>query len=294
MKRFIMVLFIMTIVNQTYAQLNENTFSFNYGLAPIGHDDIDFYKTDFKFNIPMKVNNGVLIHSLGFENYCVNYTKDFSFSTEDITKLYNINYGLKYKLPIAQKWLLTSSAKAAIVSNLASSINSNDLLLTGSVLASKTFGTEDHDELLSFGLSYTTITGKPSILPVVSYTKQVNDKFSFGIGFPETFAYYKINTISSIQSVLKMDGVYANLNNEMAINTTTNAEKLSLSSTSLGLGYNYAMDDSWRISFNGGYALSNNFELLNIDDDTVYNFETESKPFFSAGITFNIKTQTKK
>lgn len=294
MKRIIMVAFIISVGNKTYAQLSENLFSFNYGLAPIGHDDIDFYKTEFKFNIPMKLKKGILIHSVGFDNYRFNYTKDFSFSTDNISKLYDINYGLKHILPVAKTWLLATNAKVAIVSNLTNTINANDLLLTGDLLLTKIFGTAEKQEALTLGVSYTTITGKPKVLPTVSYAKQINDKLSFGIGFPKTFADYKISDISSIQSVFLVDGFYANLNNEIGINPTTTAEKASFSSTSLGLEYNYMMDDFWTINFKGGYALSNNHKLLNNDAATVYNFNITSKPFFSAGITFNIKKQSKK
>ncbi|MFD0989023.1 DUF6268 family outer membrane beta-barrel protein [Mariniflexile jejuense] len=289
MKKIIMVAFIISVGNKTYAQLSENLASFNYGLAPIGHDDIDFYKTDFKFNIPTTLKKGVLTNSLGFNNYRFNYTTDFSFSTEAISNLYDISYGLKYQLPITKTWLLTTSAKAAIVSNLTNAATKNDLLFTGDVFVAKTLGNEENPETLTLGLSYTTITGKPSLLPTVSYTKQVTNKFSFGVGFPKTFANYTINAINAIQLVFLVDGFYANLNDKIRVNQTTNADKISFSSTSLALAYNYEMDDYWGISFKGGYAFSNKYKLLNSDDALVFNFNTTSKPFFSAGITFNLK-----
>lgn len=289
-----MLAFIISVGNNTYAQLSESKFSFIYGLAPIGHDDIDIYKTDFELSIPINLTKGELINSVGFDSYCFNYTKDFGFSTDNITKFYDLNYGLKYKLPVTATWLLTTSAKAAIVSNLTNTINSNDLLFTGDLLLTKTFGEVEKEEALTFGVSYTTITGTPKVLPNVSYTKQVSEKFSFGIGFPETFANYKITDISSIKSIFLVDGFYANLNNNIGINTTINAEKVAFASTSLGLVYSYMMDDYWAINFKGGYALSNNYKLLNNEDATIYNFNTTSKPFFSAGIILNLKKNKQK
>lgn len=289
MKKIIMVAFIISVGNKIYAQLSENLASFNYGLAPIGHDNIDFYKTDFKFNIPTVLKKGVLTNSIGFNNYRFNYTTDYSFSTEAISTIYDINYGIKYQFPIAKAWLLTTNAKAAFVSNLANAATKNDLFFTGDILIANSLGNEENPETLTLGVSYTTITGKPSLLPTVSYTKQVTNKFLFGIGFPKTFANYSINTINAIQLAFLVDGFYANLNDEISVNQTIKANKASFSSTSLALAYSYKMDDYWGISVKGGYAFSNKYKLLNSDDAMVFNFNTTSKPFFLAGITFNLK-----
>ncbi|ALJ03871.1 hypothetical protein APS56_01315 [Pseudalgibacter alginicilyticus] len=284
-----MVAFMMSLGNKIYAQLNESIFSFNYGLAPIGHDNIDFYNTDFKFGIPVKLKKGTLVNSVGFKNYGFNYTKDFSFSTTNISRLYDVNYSLKYIAPLAETWLLTTHAQVAIVSNLTNTISNNDLQLTGYMLVTKLLGADKKNEALTWGVSYSTIMGVPEVLPIISYTNQISDKFLFGLGFPETFVDYKINKISSIKSVFMVDGFYANLNNSVNINSTTHADKVSFTSTSLGLEYNYKMDDLWGINFKGGYAFTNRYKLLNNNDTEVFNFNTASKPYLSAGITFNIK-----
>ncbi len=288
-----MIALIISVGNKSFAQLSETMFSFNYGLAPIGHDDIDFYKTDFKVGIPTKLKTGVLIQNVGFTSYGFDYMKDFSFLSDAITQIYDINYAASYILPLSATWELTTGAKAAIVSNLTNKVNSNDLQFTGSLLATKTLGNEGNAETISLGVSYATITGKPTIIPLFSYTKEVNDKFSFGIGFPETSATYKLSEISSVKTELLMDGFYANLNKSISMDTTVDAHKASFSTTSLGVTYSYLMDNFWAINFKGGYALSNDYKLLSNDDITLYNFNTTSKPFFAAGITFNIKNQTK-
>lgn len=294
MKQITMVAIILFIGTKTYAQLQEDILSFNYGLAPIGHDNIDFYKTDFQLNLPITLQKGLLTTSIGFENYQINYTKDYSFSTGDISKLYNINYALKYILPLQDTWELSVMAKAAIASNLTSKLTANDFLYTGEAQFKKVFKNTNTKTSLAFGASYNTITGKPNVLPIISYYKEVNQKLSIEIGFPKTLATYKLSDVSTLQSAFTLNGFYANLSSPMVINASNEIEKASFSATSLGLEYQYLMDDYWAISFKGGYALSNNYKLLDANNATVYNFNTVSKPFFSAGLTFSLKNQNKK
>lgn len=294
MKRIIMVALIISVVNKTYSQLNENMFLFNYSLAPIGGDAIDFYKTDFKLNIPVKLKKGKIINSIGYDCYQLNYTSNYSFETFNLSKFHDISYGLNYIYPISSTTLISAKAEVSIASNLINTVSSDDLLLLGDLFISKKIGGETSKEILAIGVSYNVITGKPKMLPIASYTKQVSDKFSYSIGYPKTYANYKMSPVSSLKSLLSIDGVYSNLNNLTYINTTTEANKASLTTTSLGLEYNYKMDGFWVVFFKGGYSISNKYTLLNNNnDDEVYNFNTASRPFLSAGIKFNLKSKNK-
>lgn len=280
---------IISVINKTYGQLNENMFSFNYSLAPIGGDAIDFYKTDFRLNIPVELKKGKIINSIDFDCYQLNYTSNYSFETFNLSRFYNISYGLNYIYPVSNTISLSTKAEVSIASNLINTVNSDDLLLLGDLFISKKLKGETSKETLAIGVSYNVITGKPKILPIVSYTKQVSDKFSYSIGYPETYANYKINSVSALKSLLSIDGVYSNLNSLTYINATTETNKASLTTTSLGLEYNYKMDGFWAVSFKGGYSISNKYTLLNNNDDEVFNFNTGSRPFLSAGIKFNLK-----
>ncbi|MFI1773232.1 DUF6268 family outer membrane beta-barrel protein [Thalassobellus citreus] len=293
MKRIIMVAFIISVANKSFAQLKEHMFSFNYSLAPIGGDEVDFYKTDLKANIPVKLKKGKIINSIGFDYYQLNYTNDYSFATANLTEFYNISYGLNYIYPISNTVSISAKAEVSIASNLINTVSSDDLLLLGDIFLSKKIGGETGKGSLIVGASYNVITGKPNVLPIVSYTKQVNNKFSYSIGYPKTYANYKMSPVSSLKSFLSIDGVYANLNSLTYVNTMTEANKASFTTTSLGLEYDYIMDGFWSISFKGGYSVSNKYTLLNNNDDEVFDFNTVSKPFLSAGIKFNLKSKNK-
>lgn len=52
------------------------------------------------------------------------------------------------------------------------------------------------------------------------------------------------------------------------------------------------MDNNWAISFNGGYAIYNNYELQDENYNKVHEFKVEPAPSFSAGLKFNLKNKT--
>ncbi|NQY30269.1 MAG: hypothetical protein HRT69_12455 [Flavobacteriaceae bacterium] len=57
----------------------------------------------------------------------------------------------------------------SLSSNLTTSISTDDLNFRGSRSAVKREGTFGKPSMLSFGLNYSAITGKPRILPSISY-----------------------------------------------------------------------------------------------------------------------------
>gem|GEM_PF-1402614 len=289
MRRIIMVAFIISGINKSIGQSNEDLFSFNYSLSPIGNDKIDFYKTAFRVSIPVKLKKGLLTHNLAMDFYELNYGKDYSFSTTNLSTFNDLSYGLKYTYPLADTWKFNMQAEVSFVSNSTSRINYDDLIFLGELSVTKIMGAQDNYEALTLGINYTTITGKPRLLPTIIYSKQVTDKFSYGIGFPKTYAAYKINDLSTITSLLFTEGVYSNLSAPISVSTISEANKASFTTTSLTIEYNYKMDDNWTILFKGGYLLSNKYTLLNSENNKVFDFNTTPKPIFSAGIKFNLK-----
>lgn len=289
MKEIVMAAVIISVANKLYSQVEDSVFSFNYTMAPTGNDGVDFYVTDFAASIPIKTKKGLLTNSVGFGHYDVCYNDNFGFTTESVSDFYNMSYGLMYAYPLSHEWILSAEAKTSIVSNLEGSIDYGDLFLFGELSATRKIGSSEKNASLTLGVNYSAVTGKPRVLPTVSYIKSVNEKFSYGIGFPKTFTNYKINNMSSLKSFLMVDGLYANLNTPTFVNASEKVSKASLVSTSFGVEYNYVMDDFWMVSFKTGYSFYNNYTLTNPEGNKVIDFNTKSQPFFATGIKLNLK-----
>lgn len=282
-----MAAIIISVVNKTYSQVDDDLVSFSYMLAPIGNDEIEFNKTNLAINIPVTINNGVLTNNVGLDFYQVQYNADNNFSTEDLEKFYDLHYGLSYTFPISNTWFLNGEFKTSLVSNLSDQLDFNDLFFSGEVSTIRKINLNGKPASLKLGVMYSAITGKPKVLPAVSFTKQVSEKFTYSIGFPKTYTEYKINERSSFNSFFQLDGFYANLSNSILVNDLKEARKASFSSTFLGIEYSHRMDNLWDIFFKTGYSINNDFSLRDSNNNEFFDFDLKSRPFFSTGIKYN-------
>lgn len=201
-----------------YAQFDKGAVFVDYTIAPVSDDGVDFSKISVKFLYPIKLKKGVLINSVGVDYFQMNYDDYFEIETQDLENLYNINYNLRYVYPLDNKWVLMGQVGASLSSNLRNSIQSEDFNFTGGINAIKRGGTLENPSRLLFGLNYVTITGKPRVLPMISYVKKVNDTFSYGLGFPDTYAKINFNEKHSLKSLIWVNGFYTNLSDPIFIN----------------------------------------------------------------------------
>ncbi|MGR7814219.1 hypothetical protein [Lacinutrix undariae] len=271
-----------------YAQQNKSVAEFNYKLTPAGTDDISLQNTNIYIEVPTNVGTGVMTHSFNGDYNLYDYTAAQYFNTESLNSFYNLKYQLEYKYPLTSSFNIHAQANVAIMSILNKSLSSNDLFFGGGLYISKNYSLGDKPSVLKLGISYSAITGEPTYLPIISYEKIVSDRFSYKIGFPETEITYGLSEMSQVKLNLETNGYYANLSQPLYVSVNDVAEKAKISSTTLGLQYNYKMDKSWSIKLCAEYALKNSYKLEN-NNNTVYDFDVATKPTFSTGIIYNLK-----
>jgi len=289
----IIIFIFFSISIQALAQRNEAGVSIDYTVAPLSDDGIDFSKTSIKFSTPTKLKKGKLVNSFGVDYYKLSYVNNFSITTNELENIYQFNYSLRYTRLLTNKWALSGQAGTSLSSNLTNSIGIDDLNFRGGISAIKRGGTFDKPSMLMFGLNYSAISGKPRVLPTISYIKKVSEKFSFGIGFPHTYVKYNFNQKHSLKSLIWMNGFYGNLGNPIAIDGTNEAEKASYRTISLGAEYNYSISNPLTLILKAGYSLNNSYELLDSENNTVYDFNSSSEPYFSIGLKFKLKNSKK-
>jgi hypothetical protein len=284
-KLILLALFVGYISN---AQLEAGSIGIDYTLAPLSEDGVDFSKASAKLRLPTQLKKGLLLNSFGVDYYKLNYSNSFDIQTNELEKLYAINYSIGYVRPLTAKWILMGQVGTSLSSNLTRSISSDDFIFRGGINAIKRGGTLENPSRLTFGLNYTTITGEPRILPMISFTKKVNDKFSYGIGFPNTHAKYNFNEKHSLKSLIWINGFYSNLGNPILVDADIEAEKASYRAVSFGLEYNYLLNSNISLILKGGYSVSNEYHLLDTNNNEVYDFDTTPEPYFSVGLKYKL------
>jgi len=289
--KIILVIIFLSISISTFSQRNETGVSIDYTLAPLSEDGIDFSKASAKFSTPIKLKKGILVNSFGVDYFKLSYDDSFGIDTSDLENIYQFSYTIRYVYPLANRWALTGQIGTSLSSNLTSS---KDLNFRGGINALKRGVSLGKPSMLMFGLNYSTIIGKPRVLPTISYIKQLSEKFSFGIGFPHTYVKYNFNQKHSLKSLIWMNGFYANLGSPVAVNTGNYAEKASYRAISLGAEYNYSISYPLTLILKAGYSLNNSYELLDSENNTVYDFNSSSEPYFSVGLKFKLKGNKRK
>lgn len=291
MKVFIKIVLFLFTVN-SYGQLNRELASFNYSISPRGEDEIKFESLNFNLNIPFMLKKGVLVNSISYDFYEISNNNDFY--EPDLEKFYRVNYNLSYIYPLQNKWRLSLRGGLGLSSNLVNDLSIDDFQLNGSITAIKRFEKNNKVSRLMFGLGYTRLTGKPQVIPIIRYYKELNSKLSYAIGFPVSFLQYKINNEHEINLSARVNGFYSNLSNSISVQNNNIASGVSFRTGLIGLEYNYKMDKVWSVFFKTEYSFYNNYELVDGNGGQVYDYNMSSAPYFSSGVKLNIINNNKK
>lgn len=263
-------------------------FKIEHTYAP-GSDDFDYNSTELQFNIPFKLKKGFLMNTISFSHNQLNYNRNYSFNTDALTHIYNVDYALAYAYPLKKSWTLTARINPRISSNLEGSLSGDDILLNGALIASKRWGSRDKGSTLTFGLAYATLSGRPGVVPFVSFKQVINEKLSYALGFPDTYFQYKLHSKHRFRIGLRVQGFYSNLSGDQnpIINGQT-ATKIQFRNFLANMTYTYTLAKYWKLSANAGYSFSNDYILADDDQNELFDFNIDNRPFFSFGVSYDI------
>lgn len=291
-KNFFKMMFLCFVVN-VYGQLNGDVASFNYTISPSGSDDVHMESKNFRFNIPIRLKKGVLMNSLSYDYYNISNNQE-GFEISDLEHFHRINYNLSYLFGSKNNWRFALRTGLSTSSNFSESLSHDDIQLTGSFTAIKTYRNESNASRLMFGLAYTTQIGRRLVLPIIRYYHEINSKLSYAIGFPMTQIDYKFTTKHKLSLSARINGFYANLSKDIAVNSNDLATGVSFRTGLLGASYDYRMDNVWSIYFKTEYAFYNNYDLVNGDGNSVHDYQLSSNLYFSTGVKLNLINNYKK
>ncbi|MFD2914090.1 hypothetical protein [Psychroserpens luteus] len=228
-------------------------------------------------------------HSMGFEDY--NMHNMFTSFEE----LHHVSVYAKYRKALANNWNLDATIAPYLASTFNEGITREDFVLSYSAHFIKNWDNDGLKSSLKLGGGYGSLFGKPNFYPLISYSKAVNKKFRYEIGFPITGAYYKINEQSQIDITAQPESIYANnpsgfnIVNESLIDNS----KLQFSALKLSIVYTYLFDDNWSSSFSVGYLAASELTIedSNSNSNNIYDFDSNESVSLNIGISFNINNK---
>tara|TARA_R110002073_G_scaffold72537_1_gene177718 strand:- start:755164 stop:756024 length:861 start_codon:yes stop_codon:yes gene_type:complete len=254
-------------------------------LAKKGDPDFSRFKVWLNVPIFFKNKNHILISGLKYSNINLNMDGGYGFNTAPLDRIHVIEYSLGYLYTINEKWKLIAQITPSIASNLETSITSEDLIWSGGVLFINTLNKEK-ERKLTLGLVYNQTMGIPAPIPFVVYSNRPTEKISYTLGVPITKLKYHFNEETSFESFITLDGYYANLSNNIAINEQI-AEKISMTAVVLGVGYERYFGKHLNLYIKGGYTIHSSLRLFENIKDEVFNFNIDKSFIFRTGLKFN-------
>jgi len=272
--------FLLMIVSTKGKAQEVETFEANISSTLNNSNSVGFKNASITINLPLSLKKGILTNSLLFSNYNLDYNSDETIKTNTIENLKTFKYSLGYSHLINNKWSIKTRISPTISSNFESELTIDDFFINGSLI----FNRLNKNNHIRIGIVYNTSFGTKKAIPILSYSRNLNNSVSYTLGMPITKIEYFINKTNSANLYLKPKGFYSNISDNLIFDVNKNGDKIKYQSMLSGFKYSHDVDEFWNLSFDIGYQFSSKYELLN-NNKSVYKFKTNDSFF----IGFNLK-----
>ncbi len=262
---------------------------FTYTLFPaLGDTYIEKY--DLRLNGVGKIGNGFTGFGLSYSHY--NFIYDQGWAETDLSNfetMHVLRLHLQYMRPLNKNWKLNMLVSPILSGNFVEGITSEDFQYNAFAILRKTWIKDKSQSSLSFGLAFGNFFGRPSFLPVASFSQIINSQWGFTIGIPKVVFYYIPAERHRIQFTADVDGLYGNNSAATFIPDfgVLNDTKLSLASFKAGLEHQFNVQRGITTVLKAGYAYN---ELMVEDDNAekLFDFDAGGSAFFSIGLHINL------
>lgn len=261
-----------------FAQQN-NLFVTEFNYVHGSTNTVGFQNSNATLKYPLKLQKGTLINSLEYTNYKVDYNDKLDEAAFGIETFKSIAYALKFNKDILNGWNYSISVSPTLASNFESKVSTDDLFINGGVVFTKMYAKNK----LKLGVVRNLSYGFNSPIPVIAVEGSLNENLAYSVGFPITEFLYKVNNTNQFSLYAKPKGFYANIGNSVFVNVNDEVEKAQFQSYVSGLKFSHSIDENWKIEFDAGYQLKSEYNLLDKNLNSVYEFKTKNN--FSAGVS---------
>ena len=275
--------FLLMIVSTAGNAQNFEIFSAGLNSTLNNSNSVGLRNATININLPLKLKSGMLTNSMSFSKYYLDYNTDETMNTATIESFKTLKYTLGYFTKINDTWRLKTNISPTISSNFESGITMDDVFLNGSLA----FIRSSKKGSLHLGLVYNTGFGTYKPMPIISYSRKVNNVFSYMLGMPITKIEYVINPTNKANFYIKPKGFYSNISNNLIVDTTGKAEMVKYKSIQTGINYSHTIDEFWKLSLDAGYQFSTKYELLN-NKESVYEFKTKNSFYAGLNLKFDL------
>jgi len=268
-------------------------FRAEYTYFPQRDSDNSFRRFRTFVNVPLKVKEGTyIVPYFEYRNVHLLIKDEERFFTEFGTDRYESYEGaLGLTFPMKNDWRFGGRAGFLFSSNFDSgSVESDDVFFTGSVyfIKDKKDNPDGKPWRLVVGVQYSTTVGRPFPLPYLNYYREFAKDWSYSVGAPKMNLKYNFNDKNSMQTYLRLDGFYGNIQNDAITELGAVADNVSMTTLVAGLGYEHNFTKYLSIYGYVGYSIINDIRLRNEGGDDVKTVNDSNTFYSRAGIKFSL------
>ena len=262
-----------------------------YSLIPKSKSEDVYTRLSALINYPITLKNeSYFIFGGAYNRVILNLDDEYPFDVTQFSTITIIDLNLAYTFKARRNWRLGFKLNPRIASTLTEKITTDDFFINAGAYAIKDRTKDRSIEKpyrLILGLSYDATTGIPFPLPVVSYFRRVNKKWSFSVGVPKSNLKYFFNKNSVIQVFAGLDGYFANLQEPLIFNDRQ-VENISLSVAVGGLGYEYNLTKHLVAYMYSGCTFRLNNVLRDKNREEVFKLDDINAFYLRTGLKFKI------
>lgn len=291
--RKLVIIFILSAVGVGFSQETGSVY-FNSEILP-NSEVGTFKKNSVGFDFPLKnFSSKESISLIGeYQNLNIGYVdEDVPFETYQIDNFQTFSLGLLYNRILENGWGFSLKVAPQISSNFdEEELGNEDIFVNGSLVFDKL--NEENNSMWSFGVEYDAQNGLNFPIPVVAYTKRIDDQWAYKIGFPDSRLKWSFRENHNFEAFTTLDGFAGNINDDIEIYREDYTGKLKNTYLVGGVGYNVTFLKAFVFNAKAGYSAFNTMEVQDYDSDEIYDFELENGLYYNFGLRYNFGKKAK-
>ncbi|MGB3590048.1 MAG: DUF6268 family outer membrane beta-barrel protein [Nonlabens sp.] len=268
-------------------------FRIEYTYFPQTDSDNSFRRFRTFANVPLKVKeDAYLVPFLEYRNVHLVIKDDQRFREFNTDRYESYQVGLGYTFKMKNNWRFGARIGVLAASNFdEGKVQGDDVFATGSIYFIKNEKNREDGGRpwqLVVGVQYNTTAGRPFPLPYLNYYREINDKLSYTVGVPKMNLRYRFNDKHSIQGYARLDGFFANIQNDTKVIDGRIAEDVSMTIAMIGPGYQYNFTRHISAYVYAGYTFLNEIRLRDANAEDVRIVNDKNTFYSRVGLKFKI------
>lgn len=278
----------------SYSKIHSQSYEFNkltsfeYSLVPsIGDADAKMF--NLSFTVEKATEIGLIGLSMTYSNYQFSFFH-FPRNLENSLDIFHIiEPRFFYNGNFENNWSFNISMSPILSSNFINEITNEDLIYNGRITVSKEWYTNENFNSFTLGLGRGQVFGEPQFFPIISFKKEIGEKFNYSLGFPESGIRYAANERNLIHLRGTLSGIYTNNSTTIIYNgDQMEHTKFKFNGLDIGIEYIYRLQPNISTITRIGFLTNNSLELQDSNQNVVYNFQPNESAYFTMGIMYNV------